>query len=50
MPRPADSSIIYCIKCRKVMNGKGYYGAECQCDRPVSGKPVLSHSIGTRRS
>lgn len=38
-----------CERCGKIRGShKGYYGAECQCDRPVGSALAGAHSAGTR--
>jgi hypothetical protein len=46
MPAPDPSTIVYCIACRKPMNGKGWFGAECMCDRPAGNALKGAHSTG----
>lgn len=43
MPKPRipdPATIIYCVKCRKSINGKGYFGPGCMCDVKLGGGPA----------
>jgi hypothetical protein len=40
----------HCPRCLKIAGRfKGYYGAECQCERPAGSALAGAHSAGPRR-
>jgi hypothetical protein len=44
MARPEPEELVYCVRCRRTRNGKGWYGPGCMCDVPT-GRAPISHSI-----
>lgn len=49
MPRrptldPLLDNIVFCIRCRKPMNGRGFHGAECQCGVKTGHAAEKAHS------
>jgi len=50
MPKPATpDDLTWCIGCRKVIGPhKGWFGAECQCDKAAGNALRGAHGAGTR--
>jgi hypothetical protein len=50
MAKPQEPpDLKWCVACRKVIGPhKGWFGAECHCDKPVGNALRGAHGAGTR--
>jgi hypothetical protein len=47
MPAPDPSTIVYCVACRRPLNGKGWFGPGCQCNDGPRDALRGAHGRGT---